>query len=104
MQPLVDQLTSDNHPAPPPTTPADQTPTSREPPIETEKIATSTETETTADETLLAINLLAQFFFREVQHHGLARRFLLRRINKEMNEGLAKGGPTVNKIIKGLKV
>ncbi|XP_045024455.1 PDZ domain-containing protein 8-like isoform X1 [Daphnia magna] len=56
------------------------------------------------DDTLLAINLLMQFFFREAQNNGIVRRFLIHRINKEMNEGVEKGGPTVNKIIKGLKI
>ncbi len=57
-----------------------------------------------ADETLLAINLLMQFFFREAHSNGLVRRFLIKRINKEMQEGVQKGGAAVNKIIKGLKV
>lgn len=56
------------------------------------------------DETLLALNLLMQFFFREAHSHGLVRRFLIKRINKEMQEGVQKGGTAVNKIIKGLKV
>lgn len=56
------------------------------------------------DETLLAINLLMQFFFREAHSNGLVRRFLIKRINKEMQEGVQKGGAAVNKIIKGLKV
>lgn len=103
LQSLVDQLTSENHPAPPPSTPEDAS-QAAESPVEPDQKTDVTGSQTTKEETLLAINLLAQFFFREVQHNGLARRFLLRRINKEMNEGLEKGGPTVNKIIKGLKV
>ena len=70
-----------------------------------EKIPTSgTDDPTQQDQTLLAVNLLLQFFFREAQNNGLVRRFLIHRINKEMQEGIAKGGATVNSIIKGLKV
>lgn len=54
------------------------------------------------EEFLLAVNLLGQFFFREAQTNGLVRRFLLQRINKEMEEGISEG--TVSRIIKGLKV
>lgn len=54
------------------------------------------------DEALLAINLLVQFFFRELRSQGAVRRFLLRRINQEMEEVLSRGA--VSKIIKGLKV
>jgi hypothetical protein len=54
------------------------------------------------DETLLAVNLLVQFFFRELRSQGPVRRFLLRRINQEMEEVLTRGA--VSKIIKGLKV
>lgn len=69
-----------------------------------EKIPAAEMDKTQKDETLLAVNLLLQFFFREAQNNGLVRRFLIHRINKEMQEGVAKGGATVNKIIKGLKV
>ena len=70
-----------------------------------EKLAEETGPRATdGDETLLAINLLLQFFFREAHSNGLVRRFLLQRINKEMQEGVQKGGTAVNKIIKGLKV
>lgn len=69
-----------------------------------EKIPAAETDKTQRDETLLAVNLLLQFFFREAQNNGLVRRFLIHRINKEMQEGVAKGGATVNKIIKGLKV
>jgi hypothetical protein len=55
-----------------------------------------------SDETLLAVNLMAQFFFRELRSQGKVRRFLLNRINHEMEELLTKGA--VSKIIKGLKV
>ena len=55
-----------------------------------------------SDETLLAVNLLVQFFFRELRSQGKVRRFLLNRINHEMEEILTKGA--VSKIIKGLKV
>ncbi|XP_057376466.1 PDZ domain-containing protein 8-like isoform X1 [Daphnia carinata] len=54
------------------------------------------------DETLLAVNLLVQFFFRELRSQGPVRRFLLRRINQEMEEVLTRGA--VSKIIKGLKI
>ena len=54
------------------------------------------------DETLLAVNLLVQFFFRELRCQGPVRRFLLRRLNLEMEEALTKG--SMSKIIKGLKV
>lgn len=43
-----------------------------------------------------------QFFFRELRSQGPVRRFLLRRINQEMEEVLTRGA--VSKIIKGLKV
>ncbi|XP_046641767.1 PDZ domain-containing protein 8-like isoform X2 [Daphnia pulicaria] len=69
-----------------------------------EKIPAAETDKTQRDETLLAVNLLLQFFFREAQNNGLVRRFLIHRINKEMQEGVAKGGATVNKIIKGLKI
>lgn len=71
---------------------------------ENQRTGTTTTTTTRPEETLVAINLLIRFFFREVQNHGLVRRFLIKRINKEMQEGLQKGGAAVNKIIKGLKV
>jgi len=45
---------------------------------------------------------MAQFFFRELRSQGKVRRFLLNRINHEMDELLTKGA--VSKIIKGLKV
>lgn len=54
------------------------------------------------DETLLAINLLVQYFFRELRSQGRVRRWLLQRINLEMQEVLTRGA--VSKIIKGLKV
>lgn len=63
---------------------------------------TDTKEITASDEALLAINLLLQFAFREVQSSGPVRRFLLDRINKEMQEGISKG--FVSAIIKGLKV
>ena len=56
------------------------------------------------DDTLLAINLLIQFFFRQFHSDGYVRQLLIRRVNKEMQEGVQKAGATVNKIIKGLKV
>ena len=54
------------------------------------------------DESLLAINLLVQFFFRQLRSEGHVRRFLLDRINLEMEEVLTRG--SISKIIKGLKV
>lgn len=54
------------------------------------------------DETLLAINLLVQYFFRELSSQGRVRRWVLQRINIEMQEVLTRGA--VSKIIKGLKV
>lgn len=54
------------------------------------------------NEALLAVNLLVQFFFRELRSQGSVRRFLLERINLEMEEALTKG--SINRIIKGLKV
>ena len=54
------------------------------------------------DEAVLAVNLLVHFFFRQWRSQGSFRRFVLNKVNQEMEEILSKGA--VNKIIKGMKV
>lgn len=54
------------------------------------------------DEAVLAVNLMAHFFFRQWRSQGSFRRFMLNKVNQEIEEILSKGA--VNKIIKGMKV
>ena len=53
-------------------------------------------------ESILAVNLLVQFFFRQWRSQGSFRRFLLKKLNQEMEEIISKGA--VSKIIKSMKV
>ena len=69
-----------------------------------DKESESTGESTKSDDALLAVNLLAQFMFREMQTNGLVRRFLLRRINREMEKAISAEAGAVTKIIKQLKV
>ncbi len=62
----------------------------------------ATKCEASADGSNLAVNLLVQFFFRELRWQGAFRHYLFRKINQEMDDLLAKG--QVRKIIKSLKV
>lgn len=54
------------------------------------------------DEAVLAVNLMVHFFFRQWRSQGSFRRFVLNKVNQEIEEILSKGA--VNKIIKGMKV